>query len=322
MKIAFFWTGNFSKNIFEELHNSDDFEIKLVVSQPDKQVWRKRILKETEVKVFSKEKSIEVRQPIKIREDKDIIKKLKELKLDFIIVVAYGQIISQEILDIPKYWCINIHGSILPKYRGASPIQEAIKNWETETGITIMYMNEKMDEWDILGIKKIKIDNEDKTIDVFKKMEIVWPDFLKKILGNVVKWLIKPIKQDNDEATYCKKIKKENWEIYFLTQKANTIYSTYRAYSSWPWIYTYYKWKKFNIEECCFSNIGEYENNYIGELLPWKVIKINKKTLWVVCSDKKILILNRVKLEWKKTMDILSFINWNKDFLEYNFSIS
>lgn len=317
MKIAFFWTWEFSKNILSWILDNSNIEVWLVVSQPDKAIWRKKIITKTEIKKFAESKNIKVLQPEKLKNNFDFFDKLKWY--DFIVVVAYWKIVPNEVLKAPKYWCINIHGSILPKYRWASPIQEAIKNGDSETGLTIMYMSEWMDEWDILNIKKIKIDILDKTEDIFKHFENIWPDLLIKTLKSIINWNIKWEKQDNLKATYCSKISKNDWEVFFTKNSSDKIYNKYKAYSKWPWIFTYYNWKKLNIEECCFNKIWEFEKNYEKELMPWKVVKIDKKNIWVVCFDKKILILKQIKLEWKKTMDINSFINWNKDFINYKF---
>ncbi len=320
MKIAFFWSGEFSKNIFESIFIYKDVNIVLVVSTPDKKVWRKQILEMTPLKRSAQKKEIQILQPEKIRKNEVFFKTLNELDLDFIIVVAYGKIIPKEILGIPKFWCINIHGSLLPLYRWASPIQESLKNGDKKTWLTIMYMSEGMDEWDILAQKEVKIDIVDKVIDIFKKFEEIAPELLYNTLHKIIKKEIIPKKQEEARANYCSKINKEDWKIDFHTMKAGDIYNLFRAYFPWPWIYTYYEKKKFDIENCYFHDTWEVEKSVSGEqLLPWKVLKIDKKTIGIVCADKKILILNQVKLEWKKSMDIVSFINGNKNFLDYNF---
>ncbi len=312
MKIAFFWTGEFSKNILEWILKNWNIDVQLVVSQPDKPVWRNKVIEETAVKQLAKQHNIKVLQPERFKNNTEFFSELKSLDLDFIVVVAYGKIVPSQVLDNPKYGCINIHGSILPLYRWASPIQEAVKNWDKETWLTIMYMSKWMDEWDILAINKIEIDKLDTTKDIFNKFEIIWPELLINTLNWVIDWSIKWVKQDDSKATYCSKISKEDAEINFINDSWINIFNKYRAYHTWPWIYTYYNNKKLDIEDCELLN---YERN---EKI-WKVLKIDKKTIWIVCKDKKILILRQIKLEWKKSMDILSFANWNKDFLEYNF---
>ena len=310
MKIAFFGTWEFSRNTLQAILNDWSIEVWLVVSQPDKPVWRKKIITPTPVKMLAEEKNIKLLQPEKLRNNTDFFKELEWF--DFIVVVAYWKIVPNEVLNAPKYGCINIHGSILPNYRWASPIQEAIKNWDFETWLTIMYMSEWMDEGDILDIKKVNIDKLDKTEDIFKKFEQIGPKLLIDTLNWVVNWTIKWQKQDDTKATHCNKISKEDWEVNFKLDTAIDVYNKYKSYYNWPGIYTYFNGKKLNLEE-----VELIENDTTSNI--WEVVKIDKKNIWITTSDNKLLILRQVKLEWKKSMDILSFINWNKDFLEYKF---
>ena len=326
MKIAFFGTSDFSKNILNWILEQWGIEVWLIISQPDKPVGRKKIITPTPIKVFAEEKWIKVFQPVKLktspqpspseeREQEEIIKFYEELKkwdFDFIVVVAYWKIVPVEVLDAPKYWCINIHGSILPDYRWASPIQEAVKNWDKETWLTIMYMSKWMDEWDILAIEKVNIDKHDNTLDIFDKFEKIGPKLLINTLNWVLDWSIKWKKQDDSKATFCTKISKEDWNIDFKVESWENIYNKFKAYSPWPWIYSYYNDKKISFEDI------ELTQDTAPGFEIWKIIK-NWKKIWVVTSDNKIIILKQVKLEWKKSMDILSFVNWNKDFLEYKF---
>lgn len=318
MKIAFFWTGEFSRAILEGILDYTDVDIELIVSQPDKPVWRKKEIFPTPVKSLALEKDIEVSQPEKLRNNTEFFDKLKALDLDFIVVVAYGKIVPKEVLLAPKHWCINLHGSILPAYRWASPIQESIKNGDTKTGLTVMYMSEWMDEWDILSIWEVDIDITDKTPNIFAKFVEIWPDLLVKTLKWVLDWTIKWVSQDDSKATYCSKIEKQDWEISFKKQTAKEIYDRFKAYYPWPGIYSYYKGKKFAIEDCFFDETDLSDDD---EIKAGDVVEIEEswnKQIGVVCKT-WILILKQVKLEWKKTMDILSFVNWNKEFLDYSF---
>lgn len=310
MKIAFFGTWEFSKNILSWILKNSNIEVWLVVSQPDKPVGRKKIITKTPIKILAEEKNIKISQPQKLKNNTDFFKELEWF--EFIVVVAYWKIVPIEVLEAPKYWCINIHWSILPKYRWASPIQEAIKNWDKETWLTIMYMSQWMDEWDILAIEKVNIDKLDKTGNIFKKFENIGPKLLLNTLKWIVNWSIKWKKQNEEQATYCSKISKKDWKIYFNDDLGIDIYNKFKAYCPWPWIYTYFNDKKISIEDC---EILDIEENYItGE-----IIKLDKKNIGIACKGNKILILRQIKLEWKKSMDILSFVNWNKDFLEYKF---
>jgi len=323
MKIAFFGTWDFSVNILKSLINDykKDIEIELVVSQPDKPVWRKKELQKTPVKIVAENNNLEFLQPEKLRENINFFNELKKLDLDFIIVVAYWKIIPKEILEIPKFWCINIHWSILPLYRWASPIQESIKNWDEKTWLTIMYMSEWMDEWDILSIREIEILEDDKTSDIFKKFEEFWPKLLVETIKWVFDWSIKWQKQDDSKSTYCSKITKTDWEIDFEKISAKEIYDKFRAYSPWPWIYWFYNWKKLNFE---YIELEDIDLSLDSEFNIWEVVELEdehnakNRRIWIIAKG-WIIILRQVKLEWKKSIDILSFINWNKEFLDYKF---
>lgn len=314
MKIAFFWTGEFPKNILKWILDenniyNENIEVCLLVSQPDKPIWRYKKVENTPIKQFWLENNIEVLQPIKLKNNEEFFTKLKSLNLDFIVVVAYWKIIPKEILEIPKYGCINIHWSILPNYRWASPIQESIKNWDKKTWLTIMYMSEWMDEWDVLKIEQINVDNIDKTLDIFNKFEKIWPKLLIDTLHWIIEWKIKSIPQNSSKATYCKKIEKEDWLINFKNDTSFEIYNKFRAYYNWPWIYTFFEWKKLNLEEI---NIVDkiFESGQV-----WQVIKLENKKMWIICKDNKAIMLERVKLEWKKSMSTTDFINGNKSFI-------
>lgn len=311
MNIAYFWTWEFSKNILENLLDFDEVNVKLVVSQVDKAVGRKKEIVYTKVKELALEKNLEIIQANKLKEDEldKLMNKLKSLDLDFIVVVAYGKIIPTQILEIPKYWSINIHWSILPNYRWASPIQEALKNWDKTTWLTIMYMNEDMDEGNILKIAEINVDIVDKTPDIFKKFEKFWAKLLIESLKWVMTWDLKWVKQDESKASYCKKIQKEDWKIDFKNESSKEIYNKFRAYYPWPWVYTYYNWKKLNLEEIFFDE-KIYENTK-----KWQVIRLKNQEIWIICADNKAIILKKVKLEWKKSLDIKDFLNWNKNFI-------
>ncbi len=318
MKIAFFWTGDFSKNILSNILEKKEFDVKLVVSQPDKPFGRKQELASTPVKSLILEKGWDILQPDTLRNNHDFFDILKALDLDFIVVVAYGKIIPKEILQIPKYGCINIHGSILPAYRGASPIQESLKKADKKTGLTIMYMSEGMDEGDILSIQEVPIEITDKTPDIFKKFENIWANLLTNTLQSIMKWSIKATPQDSSKASYCKKIEKEDGKIDFENKTVLDIYNTFRAYTPWPWIYTYYKEKKLDITDCFFE---ENDMMFDDDFHLWDVVEFEdhgKSSIWILCKE-GILILKRVKLEWKKEMSIKDFVNGNRDFLEYNF---
>ncbi|MDD4151332.1 MAG: methionyl-tRNA formyltransferase [Candidatus Gracilibacteria bacterium] len=318
ISIAYFGTGEFSASILSDILKDDFFDVKLVVSQADKKVGREQILTQTPVKKIALENNLEVLQPEKLKENTEFFDKLKSLYLDFIIVVAYGKIIPKEILDIPANFVVNIHGSILPLYRGASPIQESIKSGDTKTGLTIMKMSEGMDEGDILSIKEVEINILDKTKDIFDKFSKIGTNLLSETLQKYLNGEIKSIKQDNSKATYCGKISKEDGKIDFSNMKAKEIYDLWRAYSIWPGVYTYFNGKKLEITDCFFDEqeISLDDDFSIGDVVELEDHSI--KSVGIICFS-GILLINKLKLEGKKETDIFSFINGNKDFLDYSF---
>ncbi len=312
MNIAFFGTPDFAWEILSWILEYPEVNCRLVVSQPDKPVWRKRLLQATPVRQVALNASIEVRQPEKIKKNTDFHEYLTSLDLDFIVVVAYGKIIPKAILDIPKYGCINIHGSILPKYRWASPVQAAVKDGLTETWLTTMYMSAGMDEWDILKIGKVNIDTVDTSEDIFKKFIQIGPQLLVDTLREILSWDLVWVPQDHNEATHCAKISREDGEVSFTKQSASEIYNTYRAYTPWPGIYTWYEEKRLVLDGISLHESIMWET-------PWELVKLWKNTYWIVCKDKKILEITKLKLEGKRSMDIVSFVNGNKEVVWYTF---
>lgn len=314
MKIAFFGTPEFAWDILSWILEYPEIDCSLVVSQADKAIGRSKRLVFTPVKQVALDFDIEISQPESIKNNTQFLQQLQNLELDFIVVVAYGKIIPESILEIPKYGCINIHGSILPKYRWASPVQAAVKSGDKETWLTTMYMSKGMDEGEMLKIAKVSIDNVDTSSDIFKKFVQIGPELLVKTLKEIQSWKLKWVAQDHEAATYCWKIAREDGEIFFQKQSVQDIYNTYRAYTPWPGIYTWYNEKRLVLEEVSIYSWEEALIWTIGEF-----IKISKNRYGIVCSDKKILEIHRVKLEGKKSMDGQSFVNGNSESIWYRF---
>ena len=207
-KIVFMGTPNFAVPILEALIN--EYKVIGVVTQPDKLVGRKQVLTMSPVKECALKHNIPVFQPIKIRTDYQAI---VDTHPDLIVTAAYGQIVGMELLDSPKYRSINVHGSLLPKYRGGSPIQTAIKNGETVTGITIQYMEKGMDTGYILSSAVMPIEFDDTSETLFDKLSILGRDLLLKTIPDLIDGKITPIKQNEADATFAYNIKKEEEEI-------------------------------------------------------------------------------------------------------------
>lgn len=222
----------------------------------DKPIGRHQVLTANPVKELALEKNIPVLQPARIRGNTEFLEEIQSYSADYFVVVAYGKILPREVLEIPKKYPINIHGSILPKYRGASPIQAALIAGETETGVTIMVMNEKMDEGDLVDTLKIKIDAQDTTETLFRKFEEVSGDFATETILRLDKRELSPKKQNEDGATYCKKITKEEGLLDFQ-KDAKDLYHLFQGLTPWPGVHTIYKGKKLIIERCFYEENTE-----------------------------------------------------------------
>ena len=295
LKVIFMGTPDFAAYILEGLINAG-YNIVGVVSQPDKEIGRKRILTPSSVKSMALKYNIPVLTPAKIRKEyKDVL----ALEPDLIISSAYGQIIPSAILDYPKYKCINTHGSLLPEYRGGAPIQRSIINGEKQTGITIMYMNEKMDEGDILYQKAIDIDIHDTNTSLFNKLSVLALDMLLEFLPKLFSGDINPIAQDHTKATYAPNLEKEIEHIEF-TYDTLTVYNHIRGLLDNPGCFCIIKDKKYKIEKVDFELSEVVDTN--------KFIGLEKDYLRFDCKDGFIKVYT-IKPEGKNSMDAKSFFN-------------
>ncbi len=295
MKIVFMGTPDFSLNVLQGL--IDNYEVVGVVTQPDKRVGRHLELRETPVKKLALENNIKVLQPEKIRED---YKEVLDLNPDIIITCAYGQIIPKAILDYPKYGCINVHASLLPKYRGGSPIHKAIINGEEKTGITIMYMDEGMDTGDIISQKEIDILDTDNLESVHDKLSILGSRLLLDTLPSIFEGTNNRIKQDSSKVSYAYNIKREEEHIDF-NKTSREIFNLIRGLSPIPSSYALLFNEEMKIYE---SRILDKEYKGIcGE-----IVEITKEGIIVKTKDSSILI-TKVKPFGKKLMNTSSYIN-------------
>ena len=235
-KIVFFGTPKFSAIILNKLIENN-YKPSLVITAPDKPVGRESKSAPSPVKIVAKKNNIPVKTYGSLRGRDDVEEEIKKYQPDLIIVAAYGKIIPQNILDIPKIYPINVHGSILPKLRGASPVQYAILEGLSETGITLMVMNDKMDEGDILKIKKIPIEPSDTSTDLFQKMADVSASFLIESLPEILNNKIKPQPQNHTQSTYTKLLSKQDGQFDFENPPSN-LGNMIRAYFPWPGVFT------------------------------------------------------------------------------------
>ena len=256
-RVLFMGTPDYATTIFKELLSSD-YEVIGLFTQPDKPVGRKQILTPPHIKQFCMDSNLDIPifQPLKLRGNEEATLEIKKLNPDFIIVAAYGQILPKEILEIAP--CINLHASLLPKYRGASPIQESLLNDDTYTGVTSMLMEEGLDSGDILGLQYLKITPSMQVSEAFEKLSVIAAKLTITTLDNYEN--IKPLKQNEAEVSFCKKIKKEDGLVNFLDAK--NLYLKYKAYSYWPGVFLQSELKLKNIEL-----IETTSSNEEGEIL-------------------------------------------------------
>lgn len=307
MRIWFFGTPYLSSRVLQDLLDCSDIEIAFAVTNPDKSIGRSGELQPTPVKMLALNHNIPVFTPIRIRDNVDFFREIRAYNCDYFIVVAYGKIVPQEILDLPKKMCINVHGSILPLYRWASPIQTALLNWDKETGVTIMEMSLWMDEGDILKIRMISIDPTETSSSLFEKFADMSGPTLIQTLRELETWWITPLPQDSSYATYCKKIEKEDGHIDW-SESSETLYHKWQAYTPWPGIYTQYEEKRLLLEKVKNLDIT------IEDAIPGSVMRFQDGTVGVVCGS-WVLTLEQVKLEWKKSQSVRDFVNGNQKFI-------
>lgn len=296
LRVVFMGTPEFGVPTLEKL--IETYDVVGVVCQPDKLVGRHQVLEACPTKKIALEHNIPVFQPVKIRND---YQNIIDTNPDIIVTAAYGQIVNMELLDYPKYRSINIHGSMLPKYRGASPIQEAIKNGDTLTGVTIMYMEKGMDTGDILAFKEVTIEENDNSETLFKKMSIVGRDLVMDVIEGLVNNTIIPIKQDDEKATYCKMITKDD-EILDFTKDAKVLHNIVRAYNPNPVASAIINDDLFKIYETRVSEVNH--NQEVG-----KFIQIDKRHFGITCGNNTILEVIKLKPAGKNLQTNVEFIN-------------
>ena len=292
-KVVFMGTPDFAVPILEMLIK--ECNVIMVVTQPDKGVGRKKELIYSPIKKVALKNNIKVFQPIKIRND---YSELALLDIDLIVTCAYGQILPKEVLDMPKYGSINVHASILPKYRGSAPIQWALFNGDDKTGVTIMYMDEKMDTGDIIKINEIPIAEFDNVGTLHDKLSILGRDTLKDVLPEIFNGTCKRIKQGTN-FTIAPMIKREDERLNF-DNLGRDIINKIRGLSPWPLSNISINGKEIKIIKASFKKAN---SNFIG-----RVTEITKNSFGISCLD-GIIYLEIIKQSGKKEMNIASFIN-------------
>ena len=305
MKIVFMGTPDFARDSLEAIYNAGH-DILAVVTNVDKPKGRGMKMIATPVKEFAIEKNLPVFQPEKVKKNEEFINEIKSLNPDIICVVAYGKILPKEILDIPQYGCINVHASLLPKYRGASPIQWAVIDGCEYSGVTTMKMDEGLDTGDILMVEKVKLDAKETGGSLFDRLSDVGAHLLVKTLEGLEAGTITPVKQDDSESTYVKMLHKSFGKMDF-NKSAAELERLIRGLNPWPSAFTYIDGKMLKIWDADVAdNISEVQTE---EVKPGQVVTVGKNPL--ACGQ-GYLVVNEVQLEGKKRMDSGSFLRGNQ----------
>lgn len=295
MKIVFMGTPDFAVNVLQGL--IDNYDVVGVVSQPDKRIGRHQVLTNTPVKELALKYDIPVFQPMKIREDyEDIL----NLNPDLIVTCAYGQIIPKAILDYPRLGCINVHASLLPKLRGGAPIHKSIIDDYGTTGVTIMYMDVKMDSGDIISQREVKILDSDNLESLHDKLSEVGTSLLLDTLPSIIDGSNSRTKQNEDEVTYAYNIKREEEHIDF-SKTSREVFNLIRGLCPVPSSNAILDEKEMKIYKSTISS-----KNYNGEY--GEIVDITKEGIVVKTGDAAI-ILTEVKPFGKKKMDANSYVN-------------
>ena len=297
MKIVFMGTPDFAAGALEALIKAGH-EITAVVTQPDKAKGRSKELQYPPVKECALAHNIPVFQPIKIK-TQESIEELRKYEADVYVVAAFGQILSQEILDMPEYGCLNIHASLLPKYRGASPIQQVIIDGEQETGITIQQMNAGIDTGDILYMKSIPIDDNDTYETLHDKLTVLGGEAIVEMLPLLESGALVPEPQQDELSCYAKIINKEMGNIDF-EKPAVVIERLIRGLNPWPSAFTFYKGKQMKVWEAAVENTSSTEK-------PGTVVEVTKNTIKIACGEGLLCIMS-LQLEGKKRMSTHDFL--------------
>ena len=306
MKIVYMGTPDFAVNPLHALAEAG-YEVTGVVTQPDKPKGRGKSMLPTPVKEEALKHGFPVYQPVKVR-DPEFLQVLEKLDPDIIVVAAFGQIIPKSILELPKYGCINIHASLLPKYRGAAPIQQAVIDGEKESGVTIMRMGTGLDTGDILMVEKVKLDAKETGGSLFDRLSDVGAQLLVKTLEGLEAGTITPVKQDDSESTYVKMLHKSFGKMDF-NKSAAELERLIRGLNPWPSAFTYIDGKMLKIWDADVAdNISEVQTE---EVKPGQVVTVGKNTFTIACGQ-GYLVVNEVQLEGKKRMDSGSFLRGNK----------
>lgn len=295
IKVVFMGTPSFAVPVLEKL--IENYNVIMVVCQPDRAKDKKGNIIYPPIKELALKNNIEVYQPLKLSNEYEYI---IEKNPDIIITCAYGQILPSSLLDYPKYGCINVHGSLLPRLRGGAPIHHAIINGDKETGITIMYMDKKMDAGDIISQRSLEIKNTDNLDSIYSSLSILGSELLIETLPSIINGTNNRIKQNENEVTFGYNISKED-ELINFNDSAINIFNKVRGLCSIPGASCYYNGKRLKIYEVEVTN-------KLSKDIPGKIVEVNKDSFVVTTKDYLIKIKD-IKLEGKKRCMVSEYLN-------------
>ena len=319
MKIVFMGTPDFAEKSLEEIYN-EGFEIEAVVTNIDKPKGRGMKMIPSPVKQFALEKNLKIFQPQKVRNNPEFIEEIKAINPDIICVVAYGKILPKELLDIPRLGCINVHGSLLPKYRGAAPIQWAVLNGDKTTGITTMYMNEGMDTGDMILKQEVEIGENETTGELWERLSKIGAELLVKTLRLIEKGEA-PREKQGEDYTLAPMLEKEMAKIDWINQKAMEIKNLVRGLNPIMGAYSFINGKKVKLWKVDNLSLGQLENEFpevkeysfkMKDVEPGTVLfSDDKKGLYIMAKDGIIKVLE-IQGENARKMSIQDFLRGNK----------
>ena len=303
LKVIFMGTPEFSLNVLEGL--IENTNVIGVVTQPDKIVGKNKMPSFTPIKSLALEHNIPVFQPVKIRKE---YQEILNMNPDIIITCAYGQIIPEVILNYPKYGCINVHASLLPKLRGGSPLHHSIIDGYDETGVTIMHMDKGMDTGDMITRRSIPILDTDTVGSIHDKLSIIGRDLLLDTLPSIIDGTAPREKQNDEEATYCHNITHEE-ELIDFNKKARDIFNQVRGMNPYPVAYFNLDNKIFKVYEVSYEETDKYKDKTNGEIVIYDKNNVGIKV------ENGLVYLKDIKKEGKRRMLIKDFLNGEKESL-------
>jgi methionyl-tRNA formyltransferase len=313
MKIVYMGTPDFAVPPLERIL-IEGHEVALVVTQPDKPRDRGKKVQPTPVKALAMEKNLPFVQPEVLKGNAELLRQISVIKPDVIVVVAYGKLLPGELLSIPQYGCVNIHGSLLPQYRGAAPIQRAILSGDEKTGVTLMYLSLEMDEGDIIAARSTQIGKKTAG-DLHEELSQMGADLLAVTLPAIEAGAAPRIKQDGSLASYAPPLSKKDGLVDFSRSPVE-IERQIRAMSPWPGAYTYYKGEPMKLLAAYDPKEGDRSPDFKSKgrstlEQPGMILSVDSKGMKVRAGNGNLMV-SRIKMPGKREVDISEYIKGNK----------